>query len=87
MKYVLLLSTAALLLLTMPAVSHPSPSSVMPDYWIKVDQIVSEGNVISLFGSAGGMFVPQAGTMKPEGETPVVWRALVKEGRVAEWRV
>jgi ketosteroid isomerase-like protein len=63
--------------------------TMVPDYWIKVDQIVSEGNVIILFGSAGGTFVPKGGTMKPENkwETSVAWRALVKEGRVAEWRI
>jgi len=63
--------------------------TTVPDYWIKVDQIVSEGNVIILFGSAGGTFVPKGGTMKPENkwETPVAWRALIKEGSVAEWRI
>ncbi len=63
--------------------------TMVPDYWIKIDQIVSEGNAIILFGSAGGTFVPKGGTMKPENkwETPAVWRALVKDGRVAEWRV
>ena len=63
--------------------------AMVPDYWIKVDQIVSEGNAVILFGSAGGTFVPKGGMMKPENkwETPAVWRALVKEGRVAEWRV
>jgi len=62
---------------------------MVPDYWIKVDQIVSEGNVVILFGSAGGTFVPQGGSMKPENkwETPVALRALVKEGKVAAWRV
>ena len=46
--------------------------TMVPDYWIRVDQIVSEGNVIILFGSAGGTFVPKGGTMKPENkwETP-----------------
>jgi len=59
--------------------------AMVPDYWIKVDQIVSEGNAVILFGSAGGTF----GMMKPENkwETPAVWRALVIKGRVAEWRV
>jgi ketosteroid isomerase-like protein len=63
--------------------------TMVPDYWIKVDQIVSQGNVIILCGNAGGTFVPKGGMMKPENkwETPAVWRALVKEGKVAEWRV
>jgi len=33
--------------------------TMVPDYWIKVNQIVSEGNVIFLCGSAGGTFVPK----------------------------
>ena len=63
--------------------------TMVPDYWIKVDQILSEGNVVVLCGSAGGTFVPKGGMMKPENkwETPAVWRALVKDGRVVEWRV
>lgn len=63
--------------------------TMVPDYWIKVDQIVSEGNVIFLCGSAGGTFVPKGGMMKPENkwETPAVLRAVLKEGKIAEWRV
>ena len=63
--------------------------TMVPDYWIKVDQIVSDGNAVLLCGSAGGTFVPKGGMVKPENkwETPAVWRALVKAGRVAEWRV
>ena len=63
--------------------------TMVPDYWIRVDQIVPAGNVIILCGKAGGTFVPKGGMMKRENkwETPAVWRALVKQGRVAEWRV
>jgi len=63
--------------------------TMVPDYWIKVDQIVSEGTVIFLCGSAGGTFTPKGGTINPENrwKTPAVWRALIKNGKVAEWRV
>jgi ketosteroid isomerase-like protein len=63
--------------------------TMVPDYWIKVDQIVSDGNVIFLCGSAGGTFTPKGGTMKAENRwnTPAVWRALIKNGKVAEWQV
>ena len=63
--------------------------TMVPDYWIKVDQIVSEGNAVILCGSGGGTFVPKGGMVKPENkwETAAVWRALVKEGKVTEWRV
>jgi ketosteroid isomerase-like protein len=63
--------------------------TMVPDYSIEVDQIVSDENVIFLCGSAGGTFTPKAGTMKPENrwKTPAVWRALIKNGKVAEWQV
>ena len=63
--------------------------AMVPDYWIKVDQVVSEGNVVILCGGAGGTYVPKGGTMRPENkwETPAVWRALVSDGTVSEWRV
>jgi len=35
--------------------------TMVPDYWIKVDQIVSEGNVVILCGNAGGTYVPKGG--------------------------
>jgi ketosteroid isomerase-like protein len=63
--------------------------TMVPDYWVKVDQIASDGNVIFLGGSAGGTFAPKGGTIKPENrwKTPAVWRALIKNGKVAEWQV
>jgi ketosteroid isomerase-like protein len=63
--------------------------AMVPDYWIKVDQIVSEGDGVILFGSAGGTFVPKGEVMKPENQwqAPAVWRVLVESRRVAEWRV
>lgn len=48
--------------------------TMVPDYWIKVDQIVSAGDAVLLCGSAGGTFVPKGETMKPDNkwETPAV---------------
>jgi hypothetical protein len=46
--------------------------TMVPDYWIKVDQIVSEKNAVILFGSAGGTLVPKGGVMKPENK----WETL-----------
>jgi len=62
---------------------------IVPDYWIRVDQIVSDGNLILMLGSAGGTFVPKSATLQPvnQWETPAVFRALVNQGRVTEWRV
>jgi ketosteroid isomerase-like protein len=63
--------------------------TMVPDYWIKVDQIISEGKVVILCGSAGGTYVPKGGMIRPENkwETPAMWRALVTGERISEWRV
>ena len=63
--------------------------TMVPDYSVEVDQIASDGNVIFLCGSAGGTFTPKGGTIKPENrwKTPAVWRALIKNRKVAQWQV
>lgn len=63
--------------------------TMVPDYWIEVNQIVSDGNVIFLCGSAGGTYTPKGEALKLENrwKTPAVWRALIKNGKVAEWQV
>ena len=63
--------------------------AMVPDYWIKIDQVISDGDVVALFGSAGGTYVHKEGVLKPENswETPAAWLATVREGRVSQWRV
>jgi len=62
---------------------------MVPDYWIKVERTVREGNTVILVGRAGGTFVPNRGVARPENawETPAVWVARTRGGKVAEWRV
>jgi ketosteroid isomerase-like protein len=63
--------------------------AMVPDYWIKVDQVVTDGNVVILFGKAGGTYVPKNGkiTAANKWETPAAWRAVIKNGKVSEWRI
>ena len=63
--------------------------TMVPDYWIQLEQIVSQGEVVIVFGKAGGTFVPRGGEIRLQNrwETPAVWRAVVGDGKILEWRV
>lgn len=63
--------------------------AMVPDYRLKINHIVADGDAVVLFGTAGGTYVPNGGAMRPENkwETPAVWRAVIREGKVSEWRV
>lgn len=62
---------------------------MVPDYWIKIDRALSDGDVAVLVGSAGGTYVSQGGQARLEGkwETPAVWVARIEGHQVAEWRI
>jgi ketosteroid isomerase-like protein len=59
-----------------------------PDYSIKVDDTLSKGSVVGLFGSAQGTYSVN-GKLLPENhwEIPAAWKAVVCGGRISEWRV
>ena len=59
-----------------------------PDYSIKVDDVLSRGNMVALFGAAQGTYAV-AGHLSVEAnwEIPAAWKAVVRDGRVSEWRV
>jgi ketosteroid isomerase-like protein len=62
---------------------------MVPDYWIKVEETVADENTVILFGSAGGTYVPNGGKVVDENqwETAAAWRAVVRDGKVVEWRI
>ena len=59
-----------------------------PDYSVKLDQSLSQDNVVALFGFAQGTYAVN-GKLSPEShwEIPAAWKAVVRGGRIAEWRV
>ena len=63
--------------------------AMVPDYWVRVDRALTQGNTSVLIGMAGGTYVPQGGSAKSENrwETPAVWVARVKGEKLSEWRV
>ena len=59
-----------------------------PDYWVAHEGILADGNVVAVFGTAGGTIAAN-GTLPPENQWQVqaAWRAVVENGMVKEWRV
>lgn len=62
--------------------------ALFPDYRITIRDHLSLGQVVALFGTASG-------TLAEHGELPTrnrwtlpsAWRAVVREGRIADWQV
>jgi len=61
---------------------------IMPDYWIKCEQMLSDGEVVAVFGRAGGTYT-RDGQLNPESrwEVPAAWKAVVSGGKVTEWHI
>lgn len=55
--------------------------SMCPDYWIRTDDVLSDGLAALAAGEAGGTIDGVA------WRTPAAWKALVRDTKVAEWRV
>ena len=61
---------------------------MVPDYTIAVDETHCDGPVVVMLGTAQGTYAV-GGRLLAENrwQTPAVFRALVIDGKVAEWRV
>lgn len=59
-----------------------------PDYWVSHEEIVQHGNLVAIFGSAGGTIAANR-KLPPENKwrTPAAWRAVVEGRLVKEWQV
>jgi ketosteroid isomerase-like protein len=55
--------------------------AMCPDYSIRVDHVVADGDVVLAIGEAGGTIDGVA------WKTPSAWKAVIRDDRVAEWRV
>ncbi len=55
--------------------------AMCPDYWIRVNHLMAEGDTLLAAGEAGGTI---------DGEKwriPAAWKAVIRGGCVLEWRV
>jgi len=59
-----------------------------PDYWVSHEEIFASGNMVAVFGSAGGT-IAAPGKLPAENQwhVPAAWRAVVEKGLVKEWQV
>ena len=55
--------------------------AMCPDYWLRTDHIMTEGDTMLMIGEAGGTIDGQP------WRTPAAWKAVIRDGRVVEWRV
>ncbi|MGA7622192.1 MAG: ester cyclase [Candidatus Acidiferrales bacterium] len=59
-----------------------------PDYAMEVTDEFRRGEIVGMFGKARGTFAVNGKLPREHSwEIPAAWRAVVKDGRVAEWRV
>ena len=63
--------------------------SMVPDYWIKVQEEIADKNRIFLLGQAGGTYVAPGGAPQAENkwQSEAVWCATVSRGKLTEWRI
>jgi uncharacterized protein (TIGR02246 family) len=61
---------------------------MVPDYTIEIKETFCDGPVVVMLGVVGGTYAAD-GQLSAENrwQTPAALRALVEEGKVAEWRV
>jgi ketosteroid isomerase-like protein len=62
--------------------------SFCPDCWVSREEILGNGNLVAVFGAAGGTIAAN-GKLPPENKwrTPAAWFAVVENDLVKEWRV
>jgi uncharacterized protein (TIGR02246 family) len=61
---------------------------MVPDYTVAIEETYRDGPVVVMLGTAQGTYSSDS-SANPENrwQTPTVFRALIEEGRIAEWRV
>jgi ketosteroid isomerase-like protein len=59
-----------------------------PDYWVLREHIFPAGDLVAVFGAAGGTIAAD-GVLRPENRwrIPAAWLAIVERGLVKQWRV
>jgi ketosteroid isomerase-like protein len=61
---------------------------MVPNYRIDITRSFVDGTEVALLGSASGTYSPNGQLASADAwETPAAWRAIVRNGFVAEWQV
>ncbi len=61
---------------------------LFPDYRVTADRFTERGNVVGVFGSAEATCRVNSRLLpRNHWKIPAAWQAVVRRGRIAEWRV
>ncbi len=55
--------------------------AMCPDYCIRTDNVITKDNVVLAEGEAAGSID------NTHWKTPAAWKAVIREGKIAEWQV
>jgi ketosteroid isomerase-like protein len=55
--------------------------TMCPDYWIRVDHALADGDLVLAAGAAGGTIDGERWSI------PAAWKVVIRGPQVAEWRV
>ena len=55
--------------------------AMCPDYWIQTEHVMAAGGAVLAVGEAGGTIDGVS------WRTPAAWKAVIRDGKVVEWRV
>jgi ketosteroid isomerase-like protein len=55
--------------------------AICPDYWIRLDHVMSERDTMLAAGEAGGTIDGQS------SRTPAAWKAVIRDSTILEWQV
>jgi ketosteroid isomerase-like protein len=61
--------------------------ALFPGYRIDVESLACAGNLVLAAGRASATVHRPDGVPGPAWRVPAVWRAVVRDGRIAEWQV
>jgi limonene-1,2-epoxide hydrolase len=61
---------------------------MVPDYHIDIARSFADGAEVALLGAAGGTYSRGGQVSSTDAwQTPAAWRAIVRDGLIAEWQV
>ena len=62
--------------------------TMVPDYQVHAEEFFQTGERLAILGTASGSYAGHAGAPAAKfWEVPAAWRAVIRDGLIAEWRV
>jgi len=62
--------------------------ALFPDYYVSPEDVLEKDGAVLITGTAAGTFAAGGKLLKENHwQVPAAWKAVVRDGRIAEWRV